>query len=99
HLEVVAGEGKMPRFLGDVVAHDHLEQWVELAPGPQRLALQVIDRILATQHEDEEQLGESGSQLGDATSAESFGPRQARRVEAGSVDELLEHQTVLRFLD
>ena len=57
--QVVAGEREVPRLLGDVDAHDALEQRVQLAARPQRRALHVVDRVLAAEHEHEEQRGEA----------------------------------------
>ena len=67
--------------------------------GAQGLALHVVDRVLAAEHEHEEQLGEAMAQLGDAGRPEAHVPAQAGQVDPAAVDELLEHHPVVRLLD
>ena len=57
--QVVAGEGEVARLLGDVDLHDALQQRVERRAAAERGALHVVDRVLAAEHEDEEQLREA----------------------------------------
>src|SRR5258708_38044803 len=88
----------MPRLLGDVDPHDALEQRVNAATA-QGNALHMVDRVLAAEHEDEEELREDAPEPNDLSCLEAHESRQSRDVEPGTVDELLEHQRVLCFLD
>ena len=88
----------MPGLLGDVDAHDALEQRVAAA-APQGDALHVVDRVLPAEHEHEEQLGKAAAELHNLSCGKAHRPGHAGDVEARAVDELLEHQGVLRLLD
>src|SRR5262249_61656957 len=79
--------------------HDAPEQRMQLATAAQLHALDVVDGILAAEDEDEEQLRIGAAEMDHATRRQALPPYQAGDVEAGPVDELLEHQRVLRLLD
>ena len=89
----------MACLLGDVDAHDAFEQRMQFALGTERGALHVIDRVFAPEHEHEEQGREPAGDADDPAGSELEIPRQPGNLEAGAVDELLEHQRVLRLLD
>src|SRR5215472_18878195 len=80
-------------------AHDLLEQRMQVHAGSQLAALDVVDRVLATEDEQEEQLRESAAEPDDPAATEVLDRVQVGGVETGAVDELLEHQRVLRLLD
>src|SRR5262249_46894381 len=98
-LQVVPREAQVTRLLGDVDLHDAPEQGVELLALAQRHALHVIDRILAAEHEHEEELRERAAEAHHLASAEALPPDQPGNIEPGPVHELLEHEGVLRLLD
>src|SRR5579885_2461825 len=79
--------------------HDAAEQRVELAPALERRALGVVDRVLAAEHEDEEQLGEGARGAHDGAGAEPLEPPEPPDREAAAVHELVEHERVLPLLD
>ncbi len=89
-LQVVAGERQVPGFLGDVDAHDALEERVNRPPRAQLAALHVVDRVFAAQHEQEEQRREPPAEADDEP-----GPDAVEAVQSI----LLEHQGVLGLLD
>src|SRR4029434_8743763 len=62
-------------------------------------ALDLVDRILTSQDEDEEQLRKRPSEAHHLARPDALPPDQTRDVEAGAIHELLEHERVLRFLD
>src|SRR5205807_2633082 len=66
---------------------------------PKRDSLNVVDGILTAEHEYEKQLGELAAQADDLTCLEAHESREAGSVEPRAIDELLEHQRVLRLLD
>src|SRR5205823_4636921 len=65
----------------------------------QRLALDVVDGVLAAEDEDEEQRGEEAGEEKHASGEEADERRHTADVGARAVDELVEHQGVLRLLD
>ena len=81
--QVVAGEAEVARLLGHVNLHDSAEERMDLPPAPQQRALHVIDRVLAAQHEDEEQLREGSPEADHLSRAEPEQTRHARHVEPG----------------
>ena len=99
--QVVAREAEVARLLGHVDLHDALAgAGGSRARSRSAVPLHVVDRVLAAEHEDEEQLGEAprrSARPGGAPIRCHHG--EARDVEAGAVHELLEHQRVLRLLD
>jgi hypothetical protein len=97
--QVLAGEGEVACLLRDVDPHDALDERVELAAAAQDRPLDVIDRVLTAEHEDEEHGREPAGHLHHRPGAEPEVPGEPRGIEATAVDELLEHQRVLRLLD
>src|SRR5579872_5150722 len=98
--QVVAREAYMTRFFGDVDLHYATKQRMNvLAILAQYLALHVIDRIFPGQHEDEKQLRELERVPDHELCTPTFEPAQSWNVEAGPIDEFLEHQRVLRLFD
>src|SRR6185295_14365633 len=71
----------------------------QLAAAPERRPLHVVDRVLAAEHEDEEELREPARVADHDPRADALPPGEPRNVEAGAVHELLEHQRVLPLLD
>src|SRR4051794_25019832 len=97
--EVGPGEREAAGLLGDVDAHDALDEGghsLFAAAGP---ALDVVDRVLATEDEDEEQRGEEAGEKQNAAGEEADEWRHAAYVGPGARYELVEHQRVLRLLD
>ena len=75
---------EVARLLGDVDAHDALESGCMLPAAAERLALHVVDRILAAEHEHEEQLGEALAERHDrGATPNRRSQRRPGRVEAG----------------
>src|SRR5262249_32964902 len=97
--EVVAREAQVSRLLGDVDLHDAAEERVQLPATPQRHALHVVDGVFPAQDEDEEQLRKGAPEGDHQPGAHPLPPHQAVDVVAAAIDELLEHQRVLRLLD
>ena len=89
----------MARLLGDVDAHDALEEGVDGAPARELGPLHVVDRVLAAEDEDEEEGREAAGGAEHAAGAEPVPEPESRHVEPGAGDELLEHQRVLPLLD
>ena len=85
-LEVVAGEAEMPRLLGHVDLHDAQEKRVKITTAAERGALDVVDRVLAAQDEEEEQLGEDPREADHGPRQEPIEPAESRDVEARPVD-------------
>jgi hypothetical protein len=56
--QVLAREADVPRLLRHVDAHHAPDERMDLAAGTQRVALGVVDRLLAAEDEEEEELGE-----------------------------------------
>ena len=98
-LQVVARETEVARLLGDVDLHDPLEQRMDRLAAAQRRALHVIDRVLAAEHEEKKQLGKAARETDHQAARQPVERSQAGNVESAAVDELLEHQRVLRLLD
>jgi len=96
--QVVPGERQVTGLLGDVDAHDALQQRVGHAGAP-LVSLHVVDGVLATHHEQEEQGGEPAAERHHEAGQELGVAGHAGHVEPAAVDELLEHERVLRFLD
>ena len=97
--QVVTRERQMARLLGDVNAHDALEQRMERALARELGALHVVDRVLAAEDEDEEEGREAARGTEHAAGAEPVPEPEAGHVEPGAGDELLEHEGVLPLLD
>ena len=100
-LQVLAGEGEVAGLLGGVDPHDPLHQRVQRRVGVcQHLALEVVDRVLPAQHEQEEQRREDpGQRNHEPLGQPPQEPGHAPHREPGTVHELLEHQGVLGLLD
>ena len=80
--QILAREADVPSFLGDVDLHHAPQQRVDrLAAMAQTVTLGVVDRLLAAEHEQEEQLGERPADAGDppradrSSQAETTAPR------------------------
>jgi len=63
------------------------------------LALDVVDGVLATEDEDEEQRGKAPAEADHEARPDAVDPLEAGGIGAASVDELLEHERVLGLLD
>src|SRR5581483_6743991 len=97
--EVVPREAEVPRLFGDVDLHDPLQHGRQWAAAAQRRTLDVVDRVLAAEDEDEEERREARRVPDDALREEALAPGEARDVQARPVHELLEHERMVRFLD
>jgi hypothetical protein len=99
-LEEPLGEAQVTRLLGHVDLHDAPDERVLGAAVPRQGAtLDPVDGRLAGEHVQEEHLGERAPQARHAPRAERLQAAEAAHVETAPVDELLEHQRVLRLLD
>ena len=63
------------------------------------VALRVIDRLLATEDEQEEELRERPAEPRHPARAEPIEPAEPGHVEPDALDQLVEHERVLRLLD
>ena len=97
--EVLPGEREVARLLGDVDPHDPLEQRVDVAPlrSAARCTWSIGSSPPSTNTKNSS--GNRRAIADHPARAELDVPGEARGVEAGAVDELLEHQRVLRLLD
>ena len=93
------GEGQVAGLFGHVDAHDPLQERMHLVPAAERLSLDVVDGVLPTEHEHEEQRREAPAEEHHAAGAYLDEPGHALHVDPAAVYELLEHQTVLGLLD
>ena len=60
--QVLAGEAQVARLLRDVNPHHALHERMHGQAGLQDLALCVVDRLLAAEHEQKEQFGERAAE-------------------------------------
>src|SRR5207237_3036560 len=75
------------------------EERMERPAAAKHRSLHVVDRVLATEDEDEEQRGKAPRSTDDAARAEAVPEAEARDVEPGAIHELLEHERMLPLLD
>src|SRR5215510_3978978 len=97
--EILAGEADVTRLLGHVDAHHASHQRVDVATRPEGVALGIVDGLLAAEDEEEEELGKAVAEACHAPGAQAIEPTEARNLEADALDQLVEHEGMLRLLD
>jgi hypothetical protein len=97
--KVLAREADVARLFRHVDAHHALHERVHVVARAERLALRVVDRLLAAEHEEEEQLRERPTHPRDPSRSEPVEPAETGHVETDAHEQLVEHERVLRFLD
>src|SRR5687768_2552641 len=74
--QILAPEADVPRLFGHVDAHHAGEERMRVASGAEYLALRVVDRLLAAEDEEEEQLGKRAAEPRDAAGADAVEPAE-----------------------